>query len=184
MQNPPCILVIGGSRGSRFINSLVENLLPTLLKKYSLVHQTGELEYQKFKKIKSGLTQRLKNKYKVFDFIKPENLSEFMDKADLIISRAGANIVSEIIVAKRPAIFIPLPISFMDEQTKNANYAEKMGFCLVLEQESLTPQVMAEKINQVIKNWESLIAVANETKSLDLDASGRLLDLVNQEIAK
>ena len=102
----------------------------------------------------------------------------------MIVSRAGANIVSEVIFSKRPTIFIPLPITFMDEQTKNAEYAAKLGFAKVLNQRNLTPDKLNEEIKHAFINWQEMVKNANSAESPDKDAAEKLLKLVEEEIKK
>ena len=182
ISQPPVIFFVGGSRGSETINDLIKEFLPQLLTKYQIIHQTGELQFKKFADIKTNLDRSQKLRYEVYGFIYPWNMAKFIAKADLIVSRAGANMVAEIVVAKKPAIFIPLPFSFRDEQTQNAQFVAKLGFAKVLNQDSINSEILYHEINQVINNYDNFIKNALKTKSLDQDASRKLLNLINEEI--
>ena len=184
LSNIPTVFIIGGSRGSQMINVLVEGILAKLLEKYTVIHQTGTLDYKKFKNIKLHLPSKLTSRYEIYDFIFPSEWYKFIDRSDLIVSRAGANIVSEVIFSKRPTIFIPLPITFMDEQTKNAEYAAKLGFAKVLNQRNLTPDKLNEETKHAVTNFQEMVKNANNTESPDKDAAEKLLKLVEEEIKK
>ena len=180
--NHPTIFIIGGSRGSQAINDLAEDILSKLLEKYYVIHQTGALEFKKFMDIKLNLSSKLNSRYEVHDFIFPNKWYKFIARADLIISRAGANIVSEVIISKRPAIFIPLPITFMDEQTKNAEYVAKLGFAKVLNQRDLTPDTLFREIEERFLNWNEMVKKASNIESPDKNASEKLLKIIEEEI--
>ena len=117
---PPTIFVTGGSRGSEIINETIQNILPKLLAKYKIIHQTGINQFEKFKKLKEKLPQNIKDNYQIYGLIEPWNWYKLLNLADVIVSRAGANILSEIMIAKIPAILIPIPWAYGDEQMKNA----------------------------------------------------------------
>ena len=87
------ILVMGGSRGSEFINEEILKIIPELTQKYKVIHITGESEYKKYKDYSN------KN-YEVVSFVDPREMYKYYSQADLIISRSGANTVSEIIVTR------------------------------------------------------------------------------------
>jgi len=150
-ERKPTIFIMGGSRGSMVVNDLIEPILESLLKKYIVVHQAGEFQKSKFKKLKENLK---KNNYQVFGSINSTKMPNFYKVADLIISRAGANTVSEIIASKRTAILIPIPWSYENEQTKNAIFAKKYAEVKILNQESLTSKKLGEVIDKVLENKE------------------------------
>lgn len=105
----PIIYITGGNQGSEFINRLVVELLPDLTK-YSIIHQTGK---------KTVLHSKFPH-YHHFEYIEIEDIGWVLNHADIIISRAGANICQEIDLLNKNAILIPLIFTQQDEQTKNA----------------------------------------------------------------
>ena len=131
---------MGGSRGSRFINKEAFKIMPQLVSRYKVLHIVGRSDFDKYKDHSS-------TRYKVFSFIDPMKIYKLYEESDLFIGRAGANTVSELVYIKRPAILIPLPRTYMDEQYKNAKYAQEFGIARVLlekevNSESLLNQVM------------------------------------------
>lgn len=173
---PPTIYITGGSRGSVKINRVVERVLPSLIKDYKVIHQTGRLEYQHFLKVKSKLGAHLKDSYIVFPTIKPSIIAGIYKRADIIIGRAGANTVSDIIAVKRPSILIPIPWTNLNEQEKNALFAEKYGIARVINEKVLTGRRLLAEIKTVEENWEKMLNVVSSRKSPDIRAAGKLVD--------
>lgn len=154
----PIIYITGGSQGSHFINQLVGEVLPHLLEKFVIVHQTGAAaefnDFDKLSILRDGLNKN-REKYILSKFFSPEDIGSIMKASSLIISRAGINSVSEIIVLKKPALLIPLPVSQKDEQLKNAQFVKKVGLGEVAEQKDLTPEEFLFRINGMMGNIDS-----------------------------
>jgi UDP-N-acetylglucosamine--N-acetylmuramyl-(pentapeptide) pyrophosphoryl-undecaprenol N-acetylglucosamine transferase len=183
MEDPPVIYVTGGSRGSKVINSTVENILVKLLKDYYVIHQTGYLDYLHFQSVKKRLEKDLKKRYEVYSFIDPMQVDNVFKLADIIISRAGANTVSDIIASKRPSILIPIPFSYKKEQMKNAMFAKKFGIAEVLKQENLSPESFYKKIKYVHKSWKKMTNRVKKKLSPDIKASAKLVDFVEEVVS-
>ena len=176
----PEILVTGGSRGSTTINSLIGEVLEELLSKYKLIHHTGEIDFPKFEKKKSELAGAAKERYEVYAHIPAKDMPKILENADILVARAGANTVSEAIAAKKPSILIPLPFSYLDEQTKNADFAEKYGVAKLLPQENLTGQKLLTEIDETIESWQATVSKVKAKASPDIGASGRLVSLIEE----
>lgn len=151
----PVIYITGGNQGSHAINQSVGKNLNNLLKKYSIIHQTGSgVNFKDFKRlyeIKKNLPKELKEKYQVFPYIDSKNIGSVFKKCCLIISRSGANTISEAIALKKPAIFIPLPSSAGDEQFKNAQKLENLGVAKIIDQKNLERDLL-NSIDDMIVN--------------------------------
>lgn len=184
LGNPPIIFVTGGSRGSVTVNELISEVLEKLLVGFRLVHQAGELEYKKFQEKKESLPANLKENYEVFANILPDKMPEILGKADIVVARAGANTVSEIIAAKKPSVLIPIPFSYMDEQTKNAQFAEGLGLSRVLTQAEADGTKLLSQINYLVENWQEISEKAAIIASPDKDATGKVVDLLESLIKK
>lgn len=178
MNGLPVVFVTGGSRGSQSINSVLEQILKKLLSKYIVIHQTGGLDYLKFSNIKQKLPKALRDNYEVFIRVNPLDISEIYKRSSIIVSRAGANTVSEIMYIKRPAILIPLPISYLDEQTENAKIAKKWGIAKIIPQEKLTPELLMQSIENLSSASQTIIKKIKTSQSPDFNASKRLVKLV------
>lgn len=140
--NKPVIMVIGGSTGSRRINEVIRGMLPTLLKSFQVVHLCG----------KNNLDKNLANLegYAQFEYIKKE-LSDLYAAADLVISRAGANTICELLALKKPHILIPLPTgSSRGDQILNAESFEHQGYSYVIRDEDLSIASLMQGIDKVM----------------------------------
>ena len=178
----PVIFITGGSRGSQRINGAVEMILKKLLTKYKLIHQTGGLDYLKFSDIKQKLPQALRDNYEVFVRVNPLAVYDIYQKCDIVVARAGANTVSEIMTVKRPAILIPLPISYMNEQMENAKIAKDWGIAKIIPQGILTPEILLKYIENSINDFQIIVEKVLKKESPDIDASGNLLQILRRYV--
>ena len=178
------ILVTGGSRGSQTVNELLQGILEKILSSCKVLHQSGQMDLGKFERIKESLTPELGKNYKVFANIGPDKMTDYLISSDIVVARAGANTVSEIIAAKKLSILIPIPFSYEDEQTKNALYAEKLGLSKILSQSEATPQRLLSEIEYLLSNWEKLSESIKDVKSPDEGASGRVVETLMEVTAK
>lgn len=176
----PTLFITGGSRGAQVINQVIESVLIDLLAKYNIVHQTGQLDFNKFKSVQESLPEKLRRNYKVVDFISPDIMSKYYEKADIVISRAGANTVSEILATKRPAILIPIPWTYLNEQQKNAEYAKRYGLGTIINQNDLSPSLLIKTVGETIANWSRIVSKAKSKSSPDKNASSRLVDVIER----
>jgi UDP-N-acetylglucosamine--N-acetylmuramyl-(pentapeptide) pyrophosphoryl-undecaprenol N-acetylglucosamine transferase len=154
---PPTLLIIGGSRGSQTINRAIDEKLEDFLINFNVIHQTGDLDFDHFTKRKDQLKSYLKEKYFVTSFIDPLKINEFYSKSDIIISRSGANTISELLIIQRPAIVIPIPWARYDEQTKNAKLLEKAGIAKIIEQSALTGDSLLKEAVKIRDNYSYML---------------------------
>lgn len=181
LSYPPVIFITGGSRGSKNINDVIEKTLPFLLTKYKVIHLTGELDYQRFEKIRSNLTGSGLRNYEVYSRIMPMEMAKFYARADLVVARAGANTVSEIVSTKRPSILIPLPISYLDEQAKNAEYASDLGIAKVVPQKNISQKILIREIDMMANKFNEIVRNANY-ENPDVNASKRLVVVLEESL--
>ena len=171
------LLVLGGSQGSRKINQLIVSSALILLEKgYHIAHQTGKKLYEETMALyrNEGLSNiKLLNIFPFYD-----NVASLYNWADIVIARAGAGTIFEILSAKRPTIFIPLKSSADNHQLINAVYASKSGFTFILKEddanvESLVTLIcyIADKYDIEIK--QKLACVQN------LNASEKMMEAMN-----
>ncbi|MBI2083634.1 MAG: undecaprenyldiphospho-muramoylpentapeptide beta-N-acetylglucosaminyltransferase [Deltaproteobacteria bacterium] len=121
------LLVFGGSRGAQSINRLMFEAVPILLQSnpsIKILHQTGQNHFESAEK-KYRELGLLGNQLRVVPFI--QDMGEAYREADLVVSRAGASTIAELIVAGRPAIFIPYPHAARNHQEENARALERVG---------------------------------------------------------
>lgn len=132
------ILIIGGSSGSRAINNTVRELLPQLLPDYNVIHLCGKGN------LDTSLTQTAG--YLQLEYANQE-LADLFALSDLVISRAGANAICELLALHKPNILIPLSANASrGDQILNANSFQAQGFSYVLEEENLSPETLRSAI--------------------------------------
>ncbi len=166
----PVLLIIGGSLGSVAINTAVRKVLPELLEAFHIIHLCGK---GNFDHQLDGIVG-----YAQFEYASSE-LTDMLALADIAISRAGANSICELLALHKPNILIPLPASASrGDQILNANSFEKQGFSRVLDEETLTDQLLLDTVKEVYANRQTYIdAMSN---SGQMDSIGTILDLIKQ----
>ena len=151
----PVILVMGGSQGASAINKAVRSILPKLLNQFQIIHICG----------KDNLEPSLQNTkgYIQFEYIKAE-LKDIFAATDLMISRAGANSICEILALRKPNILIPLSkAASRGDQILNAQSFQKQGFSEVLEEEALDDESFLRAIQKVYHQREKYIHAMEQT---------------------
>ena len=154
----PIILVIGGSLGSVKVNTAVRHILPRLLEKFQVIHICG----------KGNLDESLIGTpgYVQYEYV-DSPLKHLFAAADIIISRAGANSICEILALRKPNVLIPLSAAASrGDQILNANSFAKQGFSAVLEEEKLTDDTLYETVVNTYENRRRFIE-AMETSHLN-----------------
>ena len=154
-NNLPIIYITGGSLGAHAVNLHIENILPKLLAFANVIHQTGNIsEFNDFKRltnIKNSLENTIAERYHVFDHIPSTDIGYVFHKADLVISRSGANTFFEIIALKKPCILIPLPYSSRNEQLKHAEILKELGVGVVFNQNERSEKLL-QLINETLSS--------------------------------
>jgi UDP-N-acetylglucosamine--N-acetylmuramyl-(pentapeptide) pyrophosphoryl-undecaprenol N-acetylglucosamine transferase len=115
----------------------------------------------------------------VFIRVNPLDVAKIYAKTDIVVGRAGANTVSEIMTVKRPAILIPLSISFMDEQTRNARIAKKWGIAEIISQSNLSPEVLFKEIENLITHYSEIVNKVKSKDGPDKEASKKIVSLLS-----
>ncbi len=145
----PILMVMGGSIGSVYINNAIRGCIDTLLTKYQIIHLCG----------KGNIDESLKDKkgYAQFEYIS-ENLPDLFAAADLVVARAGANSICELLALHKPNILIPLSRNASrGDQILNANSFAKQGFSVVLEEEEVTSESLMATIDDVMAHRSKYI---------------------------
>ncbi|MDD4211655.1 MAG: undecaprenyldiphospho-muramoylpentapeptide beta-N-acetylglucosaminyltransferase [Clostridia bacterium] len=147
-KNKPTILFVGGSLGAQVINAQVFNCAKELTQNYNVLHITG-------KNNKNNALFSIKNYIQV-EFT--NNIEDFYASADCVISRAGSNVIFELLALKKPMILIPLSKkASRGDQLLNAEYFRQRGYARVLPEENLTSASLKQKIYQTLKTKDSLV---------------------------
>lgn len=169
----PVIMVIGGSLGAANVNKAVRDALPELLKDFQVVHLCGKGKlYESLLNVKG---------YKQFEYIKAE-LKDLFAMSDVVISRAGANAICELLALQKPNLLIPLDAGSRGDQILNAKSFESQGFSIVLEEKDITKEVLTEKIHELFFTRQSFIE--NMQKSDQLGSISKIAALIEEAAAK
>ena len=153
----PIILIIGGSQGAQTINDIIVDVLPQLLSRYQIIHQTGINNLEEVSSRAKLLMNKDPNMERYVPIPYLNNLATRMAAgcANIIISRAGSAIF-EIASWGIPSIIIPITNSNGNHQRKNAfNYA-RSGACEVIEEANLTSHLLISEIDKLISSKEKL----------------------------
>lgn len=165
----PTILILGGNQGSHVLNLAIGVILSKLLKIANVYHQTGDSKYRDFERLTELISGNLgssgifRERYKIAKWIDKE-YPEILQEADLVISRAGINTLTELAYLGKPAIVVPLPYLYQNEQNKNAKYFEEFGLVKVLPQSQLSAETLFQKIKNMIGNLPKLKEAAKGAK--------------------
>ena len=168
--NKPVILVIGGSLGSVRVNEAVREILPTLLEKYQIIHLCGRDKIDESLQGTQGYVQ--------YEYIQKE-LCDLLDAADIVISRAGANAICELLALRKPNILIPLSLeASRGDQILNAASFEKQGFSYVIKEEDLTSDKLLSALQYVDENkdkYKNAMAASSQQ-----DAVVKVADIIDK----
>lgn len=170
-SNKPVLLVIGGSLGSKVINEALRGHISEVTKNLSVIHICG----------KGNLDKSITDKdYVQFEYVNDE-LPHLMAYADIVLSRAGANSIYELLALKKPNLLIPLSKkSSRGDQILNARSFEKNGYSMVLEEEQLNGEVLLKNINKLYENRNKFIE--NMAKSGLQNSVEKIVDIIANSI--
>jgi UDP-N-acetylglucosamine--N-acetylmuramyl-(pentapeptide) pyrophosphoryl-undecaprenol N-acetylglucosamine transferase len=148
----PTIVILGGSLGSQRINEAIIDVLPQLVEKYYVIHQTGKDNFDEASRTAEViLTESLhRGRYRPFAYLNTLSMRMAYGVASLVITRAGSTIF-EIALAKIPSIVVPIPKEVSHDQTSNAFSYAAPGACSVIEEVNLTPHVLLAEIERIIE---------------------------------
>ncbi len=166
--NKPVIMVIGGSLGAANVNHAVRMDLNKLLEDFQVVHLCGKDKMDNLLLTTPG--------YKQFEYVK-EELKDLFAMADLVISRAGANAICEVLALKKPNILIPLPSkSSRGDQLLNAKSFESQGYSIVIDEDDIYPGVIADKVHELFANRHTYLDAMNQSDQTD--AIPKIMELI------
>lgn len=161
-EGKPVILVMGGSLGAVAVNEAVRKILPTLLTDFHVIHLCGR---GKLDSSLSGLSG-----YVQYEYIN-EELKDLFALSDLVISRAGANSICELLALHKPNLLIPLSAAASrGDQILNARSFERQGFSLVLEEEEITNDVLLQTIHRLYDEraaFSEAMKTSHQTNSIE-----------------
>lgn len=180
--NIPLILIAGGSRGAKKINESSLILAKECLdkKQYQILHMTGETQYDDVLKAYGDLGISFDTTYlKVMPYI--HNMSYALAAADLIISRCGAGLISEITALGKPSILIPYPYAADNHQEYNARALEKSGAANVILERDLNQQMLLSEVKNLFQNYNYMEEMAMQSKKLGKpNATVEIVEMINE----
>ena len=174
----PTIFIIGGSLGSKTINDMIIDALPTLVEKYQIIHQTGKAN---FKEVSATSTVVLSGNvnagnYRAMQYLNPLELRMAAGVAQVIISRAGSTLF-EIAAWGKPSIIIPISEAVSHDQTSNAFAYARSGGAEVIEENNLGTHVLVSEIDRIVGDSEVWQKMSDGAKSFaKLDAAEKIAE--------
>jgi len=157
-QDPPRVLVLGGSQGAEALNVVLPRALRRVRERFptlSILHQTGRDRDTAVREVYDGAAD-------VVPFL--DDVPTHMAAADLIIARAGAVTVAEIAAIGRPALFVPFPHAADDHQAKNAQALEAASGAIMIRQEHADEARLAGEIEALLADPERRVRLADAAR--------------------
>ena len=164
----PIILVVGGSTGAVHVNEAVRSILPELLKDFQVVHLCG----------KGKMDESLNGTpvYVQFEYIS-EQMRDLFAISSIVISRAGANAICELLALKKPNLLIPLSANASrGDQILNANSFKEHGYSMVLTEEDMTKDTLLAAVRKLYADRHQYII--NMEKSEQQDSIDKIMNLI------
>ncbi|MGK7918444.1 MAG: undecaprenyldiphospho-muramoylpentapeptide beta-N-acetylglucosaminyltransferase [Trichodesmium sp.] len=171
-ENVPVIAVVGGSQGAVAVNQLVRQCVPAWVETGAwIIHQTGENDPDAFS---------VENP-QYFPMTFYSNMAGLFQRANLVISRAGAGSLTELAVTHKPSILIPYPYAADNHQAYNAEVFSSQNAALVFTQSELTEEKLQTEVLELLKSSEKLEKMALGAENLAVKNSHKkLANLVNK----
>ena len=161
-DDKPVILVVGGSTGAVRVNEAVRKILPELLKEFRVVHLCG--------KGKTDPAYNGTDGYVQIEYCDKE-MKDLFAAADIVISRAGANAICELLALRKPNLLIPLSKeASRGDQILNAESFEKQGFSMVMQEEDITEESLLAAVKELYAKRDSFIDTMMHSHSADATA--------------
>lgn len=168
----PCLMLMGGSQGANNLNHALRDALTTLNEYYQVIHLCG----------KGNVDSSLNGnpEYVQFEYAN-EELPDLFAAADLVVSRAGANALYEILALEKPHVLIPLSARVSrGDQIQNARYFNKEGISRVIDDEALTSASLIDAITDVRQNQDEIV---EKIKALAiLSATSRIVSILKEQL--
>ena len=170
----PILLIIGGSLGAQAVNEAVDNAMDALLEMFDIAHVRGNGKLNPAMENKAG--------YRQFEYVSAE-LPDLFHTADLALSRAGANVIFELLALAKPALLVPLPKeSSRGDQVLNAEFFRSKGYARVLEQADITPETLVARLKDLLDSSEQ---IRETMRSSDLsDGTGNVIRVIYNTLDK
>ncbi len=169
-KSRPVIMIMGGSQGASAINKVVREALPRLLNDFQIIHICGQEKMDNLLLSTPG--------YKQFDYVRSE-LKDLFAITDLVVSRAGANAICELLALRLPNLLIPLPLTASrGDQLLNAASFESQGYSVVMQEENLDEDSLVEALHDLYFNRETYIQ--NMERSSQYNSINLIISLIEE----
>ena len=178
--NPKLLYITCGKQGSHLINDVIFPLVPELVKDFTVVHQVGAnvltKDLDRARRIKEKLGE-LANRYHFASYYFAKDSSTYLQSADVVISRAGAHTVYELILLKKKAVIIPLSWVSHNEQNLNAQLAKTETGAIVLEENEINPDLLLSAIKKISAKPKTKM-----TAKLKNDVTERIVEIIQKQL--
>tara|TARA_B100002003_G_scaffold172212_1_gene160178 strand:+ start:41657 stop:42784 length:1128 start_codon:yes stop_codon:yes gene_type:complete len=170
----PTILILGGSQGAQAINDVILSSLNDLVEKYQIIHQTGKknIEYVNSTAQVVLSQNKLKSRYRAFDYLNVLAMKMSAGVADIVISRAGSSIF-EIASWGIPSILIPIPENISRDQRSNAFAYSSTGAAVVIEEKNLSSHLLLSEIDRILSNENTRNIMSEAAKKFAQNDAGK-----------
>lgn len=155
----PVLMVMGGSLGAVAVNNAVRSALPELLEHWQIVHLCGKGKRDEALDGTKGYVQ--------YEYIQKE-LADLFALCDIVVSRAGANAICELLALRKPTLLIPLSAkASRGDQILNARSFERQGFSMVLEEEQVTKTTLLHAVSELSAHRQDYIKAMEDCPQSD-----------------
>ncbi len=179
------IFITGGNQGAHAINEFVFANIARMTSKFNVIHQTGSNtlfnDFDKARKI----AEKINCEGIVYiprDYIFVDEMAEAYAKSDVVVSRAGANTVTELLVLKKKAILIPIPTTSGNEQFKNAKLLEELGLAYTISQDELDFETFNQILYKLLSSNRLDVKRINKLSTLHKNSHKLIIDLVEENL--
>lgn len=175
----PKVLITGGSQGAQSLNTLILEILPTLLQRYDVTHLTGAAD---FGRVQASIQHR--HYHPIATVETAQEMAIALAAADVVVSRAGGTLF-ELAVLHKPAILIPIPASSSDHQRANATILAQHGAVVMLDETTLTSAQLLAEITSLVRDSKRRAALSTNIAQFSRpDAAAQVARLVLEVATK
>lgn len=173
-ENKKTVLIFGGSRGARRINEAAMDAFALFdTNEFQVLFVTGSIYYEK---IKSEIGEKQLNNIVIKPYI--QDMPAILPEIDLIVGRSGATSLAEITVLGIPSILIPSPNVTHDHQTYNARSLADINAAIMIKEDVLSGQTLADEVNELMKDDERRSQIAKEARKAGIPDSSKRIERV------
>lgn len=177
----PIVLIMGSSQGAHRINELSLSILPALLAKMTVIQISGRGDYNWLENESKRLLEKEQQRYFLYSFLS-EELPAIIHKADVVVSRASAGVLSELALMEKPSIIIPLSTAAGNHQWHNAKIFQRSEAVELLDEREATPKDLEQKIFDLINSKKKRENLSTKiSKFAKPDAAKKLAEIILEE---